>query len=101
MWIMGVVALLFTGIAGCKWYINSYRPMEIAKEAVRKEMKDPDSALFKNVRLDGIMICGEVNAKNSMGGYPGYTQFYVIKGSSAQIDTDEWKLAANLCKDIK
>lgn len=54
-----------------------------AKEAallnLRNDMKDPESARFKNVRLvpysTGKVFCGEVNAKNSYGGYIGFMPF--------------------------
>jgi hypothetical protein len=58
--------------------------------AVKNDLKDPDSARFRNVvyygsyikfkdgkrvRLGTHTICGEVNAKNSFGGYGGYREF--------------------------
>lgn len=44
-------------------------------------MKDPSSAQFRNFGAakasDGtIHICGETNARNSFGGYVGFTAFY-------------------------
>lgn len=50
------------------------------QEAVRRMLKDPDSAEFRNVRFhqgkDGVpMTCGEVNSKNSFGGYGGFQRF--------------------------
>jgi hypothetical protein len=60
-------------------------PREIAwiekgKEAVRSKLKDPHSAQFKNVYFHrgakGIPVsCGEVNSKNSFGGYIGFQKF--------------------------
>jgi len=50
-----------------------------AQEHIKKGMKDPDSAKFQNARLvdfdKGAVVCGEVNAKNSYGGYVGYRPF--------------------------
>jgi hypothetical protein len=48
-----------------------------AKEAIREQMKDPASVEFRNVILNAKSgaVCGEVNAKNSFGGYTGFTQF--------------------------
>lgn len=50
-----------------------------AKAVVKQSLKDPDSAKFQNVRVvdynDGKVVCGEVNAKNSYGGYVGYASF--------------------------
>ncbi|WP_349985831.1 hypothetical protein ABRP17_009660 [Stenotrophomonas sp. WHRI 8082] len=51
-----------------------------AERAVRRELKDPDSAQFKDVRANyteefGLVACGRVNAKNSYGGYMGSRRF--------------------------
>lgn len=60
--------------------------IEHAKRAVADSLKDPGSAQFKNVRLapfgTGKVVCGEVNAKNSYGGYVGYTRFVASTDSS-------------------
>lgn len=46
-------------------------------------MKDPESTKFKETyqayKLSNgdIAVCGEVNGKNSYGGYTGYTPYYV------------------------
>jgi len=52
---------------------------ERAKEAISNQLKDPASAQFRNVRAkqfdDSSVVCGEVNAKNSYGGYIGFKQF--------------------------
>lgn len=48
-----------------------------AKADVRKQLTDPDSAEFRNLRkLPGEAVCGEVNAKNAYGGYVGFKHFY-------------------------
>lgn len=63
-------------------YLKTNTPvktLEKAKKAVLEGLKDPDSAKFNNVRLvkylEGSVVCGEINAKNSYGGYVGYRQF--------------------------
>ena len=48
--------------------------MNQGMEAVKTKLKDPDSAEFRNVYFhrgseDIPMTCGEVNSKNSFGGY--------------------------------
>lgn len=50
------------------------------KSAIKESLKDPDSVVFKNVRVvtntkGEKSICGSYNAKNSYGGYVGYTGF--------------------------
>lgn len=39
------------------------------------QLKDPESAQFKDVVLSHVYVCGQVNSKNSMGGYVGYKRF--------------------------
>lgn len=53
-----------------------------AQKGVRDEMKDPGSAEFRNVKVypkggakTMTTVCGEVNAKNSYGGYVGFRPF--------------------------
>lgn len=54
--------------------------MDKGKEAVKLKLKDSSSAQFRNIYFhrgaDNIpMTCGEVNSKNSYGGYNGYQKF--------------------------
>lgn len=46
---------------------------------MKNTLKDPFSAQTRNVFVrkfsDGLIVCGEVNAKNGMGAYTGYTKF--------------------------
>ncbi|AVJ32374.1 hypothetical protein CLM74_06075 [Stenotrophomonas sp. MYb57] len=51
-----------------------------AKRAVRRELEDPASAHFVDVRANyteafGVVACGRINAKNKFGGYSGYRRF--------------------------
>lgn len=58
----------------------SQKVERMVKEAVREQLKDPQSAQFDS--LDTFVIggrrttCGQVNAKNSYGGYVGKTLFW-------------------------
>jgi hypothetical protein len=50
------------------------------KDVVKTRLNDPDSALFRDVKQsarDKEVWCGELNAKNRMGGYVGYTRYVV------------------------
>jgi hypothetical protein len=50
-----------------------------AKDAVLYVLKDPQSAMFRNVHVgteDFKPVRGEVNSKNSYGGYTGFDRFY-------------------------
>ena len=59
-----------------------------AKETIANSLKDPESARFRNVFVSPKMlaVCGDVNAKNSMGGYVGFRRFIVAKD---KIGTEE------------
>lgn len=53
-------------------------------EAVKAELKDPDSAKFKGVKQTSPGYwCGWVNAKNGYGGYTGYSVFFYHDGKVA------------------
>jgi hypothetical protein len=58
------------------------------QEAVERKLKDPSSAQFRHMFFhmaklngkDAPISCGEVNSKNSFGGYNGY-QRYISAGT--------------------
>lgn len=63
--------------------------------ALTRRLKDPDSVKYQgiDVKLSALSdkngrradaVCGQFNAKNSMGGYSGFSTFYVY-----QFDQDE------------
>ena len=61
-----------------KWF--GAETIVAAERAVRRELKDPDAAQFKDVRANyteefGVVACGRVNAKNEFGGYTGFRRF--------------------------
>ncbi|WP_155951994.1 hypothetical protein [Pseudoxanthomonas suwonensis] len=58
------------------------------QDAVKAKLKDPGSAQFRGIYFhrgqDGVPItCGEVNSKNSFGGYSGFQRF--ISAGSAEL----------------
>lgn len=62
--------------------------IEKGKEAVRQKLKDPDSAQFRSTYFHrgkaGIPVaCGQVNAKNGMGGYSGFQRF--VSGATVEL----------------
>ena len=76
---------------------------EDAKEAVRRQLIDPDSAKFQDVRVveTSGAVCGFVNAKNRVGGYDGMAPFFYQAGRGAvlvrEVPTeDDFKLAVGL-----
>ena len=70
------------------------KSQEELQALVRTALKDPESATFKELNyVDGRALCGQVNAKNSYGGYTGFRRFvadyegiYWSGDGSAQID---------------
>jgi hypothetical protein len=58
--------------------------IEKSKAIIRQSLKDPGGAIFQNIKIfqvkhiGGIdtLLCGEVNAKNSYGGYVGFKEFF-------------------------
>lgn len=58
---------------------NWIDPYSSAKSAVKEKLVDPASSQFKNVSNKSFTYCGEVNAKNSMGGYTGFKKFYAYQ----------------------
>lgn len=55
-------------------------------------LKDPDSAQFRNQFPGRQSLCGEINARNGLGGYTGFSRFistgqrYILEGS----DVNTW-----------
>ena len=58
------------------------------QQKVQDVLKDPDSAKFRGVRFypKSGAGCGEVNAKNSMGGYIGFSSFVAPKNGPVQFE---------------
>lgn len=55
-------------------------PKGIQRDALLENLHDPESAQFRNVRqssVDSGVWCGEVNARNRMGGRVGFTRYMV------------------------
>ena len=81
-----------------KWF--GAETIVAAQRAVRASLKDPDSAKFKDVYANyteefQVVACGQINSKNSLGGYTGFKRF-VSNGRTAIIEgrdniTDAWK----------
>ncbi|MFW0714205.1 hypothetical protein [Aliarcobacter butzleri] len=71
-----------------KWREQAWN--EKGKDAIRTKLKDASSAQFRNVFFNnnGVPVsCGEVNSKNSFGGYSGY-QSYVYAGNIVVLEEE-------------
>ncbi len=74
-----------------------------AKARVAAQLKDPASAEFKDINQVGDRVCGEVNARNSFGGYTGFVPFY-IRGEEVllgQPDSEPSSLLQNATIRVK
>ncbi|WP_304273996.1 hypothetical protein [Caulobacter segnis] len=74
------VALVCLALASC-----SKSPEEAAKAHAADLLRDPSSAQFRNVRVTGSHVCGEINGKNGFGAYSGFVRFHGDK-DTAEID---------------
>lgn len=98
------VIVFVAAVVGWAWYWESDRlkAEQIAAEAkqiaavenwvredLRRNLKNPHSAVFKNVqRKSSSLACGFVNSKNSHGDYIGFKRFVVIGHSTVVFAND-------------
>jgi hypothetical protein len=95
--------------------------VKAAKANIMDRMKDPASVQFRNLYVSrsgplgeapgGLLIlCGQVNAKNTYGGYVGFKDFYAAEVILQRVDPEEADssfapIAASFCsakiKDVK
>jgi hypothetical protein len=86
-----------TSLAGCvydkKWDTTPYPTASYAltegetqalTAEVRSRLKDPDSAMFRDVRAvrkgdSPARVCGYVNSRNAFGGYVGFVPFVALQ----------------------
>lgn len=70
---------------------KQYAWIGASKEAIKAQLKDAESAKFKDVRFysgGGIPVtCGQVNAKNSFGGYGGFERFIAAGETMAVLES--------------
>ncbi len=77
--------------AAAEAHLDAWRDANLsdAKAKVLAELKDPDSAKFREVDVIKQVhpdtkhfgtVCGYVNAKNGFGGYTGFKPFMVMSG---------------------
>ncbi|WP_430434281.1 hypothetical protein [Methyloversatilis sp.] len=75
------------GVAAWKW--DAWVTIPELRGGVIQPLKDPQSAQFRSEHLGKHpgYLCGEVNAKNSMGGYVGFKRF-VSTSQGAVVEGD-------------
>lgn len=71
-----------------------------ARGPLQISLRDPSSAQFRNEHLAKTgVLCGEVNAKNSMGAYVGFKR-YIVEGQTAAYLEDVGALGRSTTADI-
>jgi hypothetical protein len=83
LYVAAIVIAIFTSNAQALFDSSE----SLARAAVLKALKDPDSAKFGKFTQVGNYACLTVNARNSLGGYTGDQQAILVK------ITDEWRVA--------
>ena len=56
--------------------------MGAIEEKVAAQLRDPESAQFRNLHGEKTATCGEVNGKNAFGAYVGFRRFVHSDGST-------------------
>jgi hypothetical protein len=72
------------------WAAITYLPTRKVEQAVRDRLRDPDSAIFRDVHYysNNQVGCGMVNAKNGMGGYVGYRAFILFPDGDLRFEPE-------------
>lgn len=86
-----VLATSATLISGCS---------NPAEEAVRNQLIDPESAMFREIKActgDSSITMGEVNGKNRMGAYTGFEPFFYESGAVYFAGSPEFMAVMNRC----
>jgi hypothetical protein len=77
-----IIALLFSlFVTGCTKTEDYLKDMVIK----HSNLIDPSSVMFRNITFSdylGKNWCGEINAKNRMGGYTGWQEFIMSKNEN-------------------
>ena len=72
-----------------------------AKKAVMERLKDPDSAKFGQfTNINDEAACLTVNARNSMGGYTGDQQAFLLKEKEKWLVVSIDNLSHKMCVEI-
>ena len=93
----------------------SSKDVSDAKKAIESELLDPGSVKYRNIIIkkkqsfasmmdaartgsegkpNYATVCGEVNAKNRMGGYTGFKPFIYNRSGNGTLDIDNVSLEA-------
>lgn len=68
-----------TGLPAAATHTDDAALIQAGQNAAAHDLKDPDSAKFRDTEINGAHVCGEINATNSFGAYVGYRPFYAVR----------------------
>lgn len=78
-------SLALVSLCALLWACSSSEDVDRLRQGVTTQLKDPSSVQFRSERIIEIhgekVLCGEMNAKNALGGYVGFRRF-VSMGTS-------------------
>lgn len=103
--ISGIVAACL--LSGCDQLPGTHTYAEgEAQSAVASLLIDPASAEFRSVTSFDGAVCGEVNPKNRMGAYTGFSRFVVTTDATSAIIDPKFELAdlataEDLCQSMR
>lgn len=98
--IIGLVTIAIVALFGCSSKFDGGVAPKIHAPLL-SSLKDPESAQFRNERLTASgALCGEVNSKNSFGGYLGF-KHYILAGPGANYIEDAGVLGIWSAKDTQ
>ncbi len=67
------LAVATAGTVFAKW--DDWVELPRLRAGMLGALKDPGSATYRNERIRREYVCGEVNARNSLGGYTGFVRY--------------------------
>lgn len=67
------LAVAAAGTAFAKW--DDWVELPRLRAGMLGALKDPGSATYRSERIHSGHVCGEVNARNSLGGYTGFVRY--------------------------
>lgn len=85
-----IIGLCAFGVSGCEFMpgTQAYK-VALAKRSVAELLLDPASAEFRNLSVRNGHVCGEINGRNRMGAFVGFSRFLVsLDGSEPAIDPE-------------
>ena len=93
MRLFGLAAIAFMLASGCAFASDDDNVLQEARDSFHYLLKDPTSAQYEKMHVirnaaGAPTVCGEVNARNSSGGYVGFRRFSFDGTKSEIVEED-------------